>query len=60
MNRQNLKQGGGRNPWLAQGCLEGVAAYATEVIQLVKSAAGKDRPSGWSLRQQPAEPTPAA
>ncbi|MGM4913885.1 GH36-type glycosyl hydrolase domain-containing protein [Rhizobium sp. 768_B6_N1_8] len=42
MNRQNLKQGGGRNPWLAQGCLEGVAAYATDAIQLVKSAAGKD------------------
>ncbi len=42
MNRQNLKQGGGRNPWLAQGCLEGVAAYATDAIQLVKSAAGND------------------
>lgn len=42
MNRQNLKQGGGRNPWLAQGCLEGVAAYATDAIQLVKSPAGND------------------
>ncbi len=42
MNRQNLKQGGGRNPWLAQGCLEGVAAYATDAIQLVKSAAAND------------------
>lgn len=39
MNRQNLKQGGGRIPWLAQGCLEGVAAYATDAIQLVQSAA---------------------
>ncbi|MBB3406495.1 cellobiose phosphorylase [Rhizobium sp. BK316] len=42
MNRQNLKQGGGRNPWLAQGCLEGVAAYATDAIQLVQSAARSD------------------
>ncbi|WFU12610.1 cellobiose phosphorylase (plasmid) [Rhizobium sp. CB3090] len=38
MNRQNLKQGGGRNPWLAQGCLQGAAAYATDVIQLVVPA----------------------
>ncbi|NLR98456.1 cellobiose phosphorylase [Rhizobium sp. P38BS-XIX] len=35
LNRQNLKQGGGRNPWVAQGCLEGTAAYATDAIQLV-------------------------
>lgn len=42
MNRQNLKQGGGRNPWIAQGCLEGVAAYATDAIQLVQSAARSD------------------
>ncbi|MBW9052801.1 GH36-type glycosyl hydrolase domain-containing protein [Rhizobium mesosinicum] len=42
MNRQNLKQGGGRNPWLAQGCLEGVAAYSTDAIQLVKSATDED------------------
>lgn len=42
MNRQNLKQGGGRNPWLAQGCLEGVAAYTTDAIQLVQSAARSD------------------
>ncbi len=41
-NRQNLKQGGGRNPWLAQGCLQGVSAYATDAIQLVKSAAAND------------------
>ncbi len=34
MNRQNLKQGGGHNPWLAQGCLEGAAAFATDAIQL--------------------------
>ncbi|RUM27271.1 cellobiose phosphorylase [Rhizobium vallis] len=40
MNRQNLKQSGGRNPWLAQGCLDGVAAYATDAIQLVQA---KDR-----------------
>lgn len=40
MNRQNLKQGGGRNPWLAQGCLDGAAAYATDAIQLVQA---KDR-----------------
>ncbi|MBB3443577.1 cellobiose phosphorylase [Rhizobium sp. BK379] len=42
MNRQNLKQGGGRNPWLAQGCLEGVSAYATDAIQLAISAAAND------------------
>ncbi|WP_049734370.1 GH36-type glycosyl hydrolase domain-containing protein [Rhizobium ecuadorense] len=40
MNRQNLKQGGGRNPWLAQGCLDGAVAYATDAIQLVQA---KDR-----------------
>jgi cellobiose phosphorylase len=35
MNRQNLKQSGARNPWLAQSCLEGAAAYATDAVQLV-------------------------
>ncbi|MET0747350.1 MAG: cellobiose phosphorylase [Rhizobium sp.] len=42
MSRQNLKQGGGHNPWLAQGCLEGPAAFATDAIQLVDTA----RPDG--------------
>ncbi|MBB5574330.1 MULTISPECIES: GH36-type glycosyl hydrolase domain-containing protein [Rhizobium] len=42
MNRQNLKQGGGRNPWLAQGCLDGAAAYATDAIQLVVPAPSGD------------------
>ncbi len=42
MNRQNLKQGGGRNPWLAQGCLDGAAAYATDAIQLVVPARSGD------------------
>ncbi|MGO4566836.1 cellobiose phosphorylase [Rhizobium sp. 2YAF20] len=35
MNRQNLKQSGARNPWLAQGCVDRAAAYATDAIQLV-------------------------
>ena len=35
MNRQNLKQPGNRNPWLAHGCITGAAAYATDAIQLV-------------------------
>lgn len=35
MNRQNLKQPGDRNPWLAHGCVTGAAAYATDAIQLV-------------------------
>jgi cellobiose phosphorylase len=42
MNRQNLKQGGGRNPWLAHGCIDGSAAYATDAIQLVLPASGND------------------
>ncbi len=42
MNRQNLKQGGGRNPWLAQGCLEGAAAYATDAIQLLVPSKDND------------------
>ncbi|TXI00611.1 MAG: cellobiose phosphorylase, partial [Rhizobium sp.] len=42
MNRQNLKQGGGRNPWLAQGCLDGAAAYATDAIQLLVPSKGGD------------------
>ncbi|ANL37012.1 MULTISPECIES: GH36-type glycosyl hydrolase domain-containing protein [Rhizobium] len=40
INRQNLKQAGGRNPWLAQGCLDGAVGYATDAIQLVQA---KDR-----------------
>ncbi|NTG50394.1 cellobiose phosphorylase [Agrobacterium rhizogenes] len=44
MNRQNLKQGGGRNPWLAQGCLDGAAAYATDAIQLMVPAPSGDAP----------------
>ncbi len=42
MNRQNLKQGGGRNPWLAQGCLDGAAAYATDAIQLLVPSNNND------------------
>ncbi len=42
MVRQNLKQGGGRNPWLAQGCLEGAAAYATDAIQLLVPSKSND------------------
>ncbi|KAA0686365.1 cellobiose phosphorylase [Neorhizobium sp. P12A] len=42
MNRQNLKQGGGRSPWLAQGCIDGSAAYATDAIQLVFPAGSND------------------
>ncbi|TCM65017.1 cellobiose phosphorylase [Rhizobium sp. BK068] len=34
MNRQNLKQPGDRNPWLAHGCVTGAAAYATDAVQL--------------------------
>ncbi|MBB3610037.1 cellobiose phosphorylase [Rhizobium sp. BK602] len=44
MNRQNLKQGGGRNPWLAQGCLDGAAGYATDAIQLLVPAHVDDTP----------------
>jgi cellobiose phosphorylase len=33
MSRQNLAQGG-RFPWLAQGCVEGAASFATDAIQL--------------------------
>lgn len=33
MSRQNLAQGG-RFPWLAQGCVDGAAAFATDAIQL--------------------------
>ncbi len=42
MNRQNLQQGGKRNPWLAQGCLEGAAAFATDAIQLIVPAKDND------------------
>ncbi|NKJ37612.1 cellobiose phosphorylase [Rhizobium sp. SG570] len=42
MNRQNLKQGGKRNPWLAQGCLEGAAAFATDAIQLLVPSKDND------------------
>lgn len=33
MSRQNLDQGG-RHPWLAQGCLEGAASFASDAMQL--------------------------
>jgi len=33
MSRQNLAQGG-RFPWLAQGCVDGAAGFATDAIQL--------------------------
>ena len=33
MSRQNLKQAGG-NPWVAHGCLEGAASFATDAMQL--------------------------
>ncbi len=33
MNRQNLAQGG-RHPWLAHGCLDGGAGFATDALQL--------------------------
>lgn len=34
MNRQNLPQDGGRHPWLAHGCLDGAAGFATDTLQL--------------------------
>ena len=33
MSRQNLSQGG-RYPWVAHGCLEGAASFATDAMQL--------------------------
>src|SRR5579871_6007562 len=33
MSRQNLAQGG-RNPWIAHGCLEGAAGFATDALQV--------------------------
>jgi cellobiose phosphorylase len=43
MNRQNLKQGQGCNPWVAQGCLEGAVGYATDAIQLNVATSHKDQ-----------------
>ncbi len=37
MGRQNLAQGGG-HPWVAHGCLEGAAGYATDFLQLMGPA----------------------
>jgi cellobiose phosphorylase len=34
MSRQNLAQGG-RHPWVAHGCLEGAAGFATDAMQLL-------------------------
>ena len=33
MSRQNLTQGGG-HPWVAHGCLDGAASFATDAMQL--------------------------
>lgn len=37
MSRQNLAQGG-RNPWVAHGCLDGAASFATDALQLLGPA----------------------
>ena len=37
MSRQNLAQGGAY-PWVAHGCLDGVAGFATDVMQLLGPA----------------------
>jgi 1,2-beta-oligoglucan phosphorylase len=37
MGRQNLAQGG-RIPWVAHGCLEGTAGYATDLTQILGPA----------------------
>jgi 1,2-beta-oligoglucan phosphorylase len=52
MGRQNLSQGGA-HPWAAHGCLEGVAAYATDFRQVMgpayRDADQLDIPFGTSL-----------
>ena len=45
MSRQNLAQSGG-HPWVAHGCLEGAAGFATDAMQLLGPPyrdAGRDR-----------------
>ena len=37
LSRQNLAQGG-RHPWVAHGCLEGAAGFATDALQLLGPA----------------------
>ena len=34
MSRQNLAQQGGRNPWVAHGCLDGANGFATDGMQI--------------------------
>jgi 1,2-beta-oligoglucan phosphorylase len=52
MNRQNLAQGG-RYPWIAHGCLDGAAGYATDALQLFgpawREASGFPLPFGTDL-----------
>lgn len=52
MSRQNLAQDG-RHPWVAHGCLDGAAGFATDLRQVMgpahRDAAGFARPFGTSL-----------
>lgn len=52
MNRQNLAQGD-RHPWVAHGCLDGAAGYATDGLQLFgpawRDARGFPLPFGTDL-----------
>ena len=52
MSRQNLAQGGG-HPWVAHGCLDGAAGFATDAMQLFGPAYrddGADRRRGATCR----------
>ncbi|WKW50057.1 GH36-type glycosyl hydrolase domain-containing protein [Rhodomicrobium lacus] len=53
MSRQNMTQDGGRHPWVAHGCFDGAASFATDALQLFgpayRDAAALDLPFGESL-----------
>jgi len=53
MSRQNMTQDGGRHPWVAHGCFDGAASFATDALQLFgptyRDAAALDLPFGQSL-----------
>ena len=58
MSRQNLAQGGA-HPWVAHGCLEGAAAFATDFRQLMGPAHRDADRFRAPVRREPAVAPPA-
>ena len=54
MSRQNLAQGGA-HPWVAHGCLDGAAGFATDAMQLLRPGVSRRRPDRRPALDLPSE-----